>query len=964
MRRHTLFLLQGKDVQKGAVDRFTEWSEAGLLHRISVVDLETFPGEAESAGQDGTTADTEHFVLTDGVLSGPIRLLDWLADNYCDVLQIVALHTTTHSGEEREGVNAAERLRSELDHWLGDQQRVVAIACFMVDPFEATLHPSSVLETWSANFVISPTDQALPVGTATPVPARLNGGELNSSFTDIAAQNLCTIGGGWRFLDGGLLDHLRPTSHAGGVQVVRCFVRTLDLSDPTDGVIDAALQRSNDRRNMGWPVPTTSASIVPAMPPEAFATAAADQLCARYSRFVDLVEHSPKPPAPRTQLGLWTALKMYIRFLVRGALAAPRRMADTAVVAASTAASNALTRAIFGESSEFEITVGRPRLRPISDPEALQDAVARAARIADPNTDFMPPNTRELWQEYLRIGLALVDGGAMPPEQSRPQVGDARAVLTDPADVVVSPDHSDLVIASPKVEEPAPVRLSADDPLAVTLFRNRLVDKLRALGTTTNAEQTAGVSGAGSHASDPRTATDGPRGSTGEPSQGEGAGGGSATKGGDELAAVQEQLDEVDAWIIETRQPFTWKVGSRIGEALDRAEIEMLTAASQLDVPLPHQPSSEVRRRRVWMWIGIGVVGLVLCLVPSPIGWLEPREALVLGAVILVLGFLVGFATFLRDQRRQFQLRHEYDVGLDRRSEAATSFRHYARETLRLSSVYWQYREWTPILAGLLHDPFAGNPAPLPPTSPTVIKDSSRATRSGTAEPDPVRLESLTHDARRRIFTTGWAQRAWEAAHMELGRQFAERQALAEPPDPFEDNIRRRSRILEYLHSAVAAGEHGEPCREGPRSTARELVTSSPLGSLASTVMVDNKHQYPDAAAPADADPVEGLFHEVLPSEGERRFAVSLWRSKGLRASVDVYDRIIAIPPGWRDRVPKGATFHSTVPVHRNGQLLFAAARVDLSEPCHPEELTVFDADSAPVVTDAPFAFEPDDGGD
>lgn len=958
MKRHTLFLLQGKELQQGTVDRLIRWSADGLLHTVSFVELDSLPTSDPGTGEAPGLTNVQHFVMDRGEVAGPHSLLDWLADNYCDVLQLVALHTAAEVGEERDGVDAAERLRSELDHWLGDRQRVVAIACFLVDPSHATCHPSSVLPTWSANLVISPTDQALPAGTATPVRLRQPDGSLNPTFADIAAQNLCTLGGAWRFLEVGPLDHVRPSSATSGVQVVRAFVRTLDLADPTETVIQQALGQSTDARNPGWPLPASATSLVPAMPPELFATNAAGQLGERHSSFVDLSHHTPKPPRPRTALSLLEALRMFFGFLIRRARQAPGKAIDLAVVKASTAASTTLTKAIFGESSEYEIKVGRPRLRPIANTEALHEAVGRAAQMADPAAVFMPPNTKELWQEYLRVGISLVDGGALPPAQSAPKVGDARAVLTDPADVVVSPHHEKLVIAKPAIPRSEPVELSADDPLAVLQFRNQLSVVIESQGESASSERapTGSVpTGADFVTPVPDVVIPAPPGE--EPPS-------PPTDGAPQGSGIQAQLEEVDRWIASTRTPYTWQLGWRIGTALDSAEQEMLAAAQQLEAPLPSPPSGEVRPNRVFVPIGLGGLALVASIILWVLDRWTLRTALVVGLFALLVGFAIGFIAFTRDQRREFRLRFEYDGELERRSEAAEKFRHYTHETLRLSSVYWQYRQWTPILASLLHDPFVGHPAAVSPTEATVITDSSRATRSGTAQPDPGRLERLTHDARRRIFGTSWAQRAWEEAYVDLTREFAERHALTEVPDPFEENIRRRSGLLEHLTRAFSRGDHGEACRAGPRRTARDLVASSPLGSLTSAVLIDGEHRYPDAAAPSGADPVEGLFQEVLPAEGERRFAVALWRSKGLRSSVEVFERIVAVPPGWRERVPEGGRYHDTEPVYRNGQLLFAAARVDLSEPCHPEELIVFDGSSGSIPAASAAFYQADDGGD
>lgn len=967
MRRHTLFLLQGKEVQWTTVDRLVEWSAAGLLHPVSFLDLETL-GSANGA------ADAEHRVLDRGELSEPTSLLSWLADHFCDVMQLVTLHTASARGEEREGVIAAERLRSGLETWLGDQQRVVALACFLVDPNETTLHLDSVLETWSANLVISPTDQALPVGTAAPVAAHLASGEANSSFADIAAQNLCTIGGAWRFLASGPLDDLRQTSYAGGVQVVRTFVRTLDLEDPTDQVIEEALQRSGGTGVPGWPVPSSGVPLVPAFPPGRASAEAADQICGQFADTVDLVRMQPAAPRARTKLGLWAALKMFLRYLVQGARSAPRVALDTAVMRASNAASTAMTRVIFGNASEFEVTVGRPRQRPISDPEVLQHTLLKAVQISDPNAAFMPPSTRDLWHDYLQVGVALVDGSAMPPSHTRPQVGDARAVLTDPADVVVAADYPQIVIPGKVVNERADIELDAGDPLRVCLQLDLLKLKLASLTETSDDGAAApngqppenlGKPGAASGVPNPPAGpsveldpeTPGPDGGeTVDPV---------AEQRGKEIEEVQRHLGLLEEWIRETREPYTWQVGMRIARSVEESERLLLQATSELEsATRPPPPVDGISRKRVFTPIGIGVAALACCIGLAIWGAISWNVAVPVGVGALLLGVLVGFVNYVRDARREFRLVHAYRESFERLEEAARAFRHYAQETLRLSSVYWQYKQWTPIIAGLLHDPFAGTYERPAQGTPMIVRDSSRGTRSGVAVPDPARLESLTHDARRRIFTTGWALRCWEAAHSYLEADYRQRRALDTVLDPYDENLRRRTGFLEYLSQGFSVGAHGPPCRDLPRSTTRDLVTSSPLGSLTSSLRVNGEHEYPDAAASADADPVEGLFHEILPSKGERRFAAGLWRSGGLTAPVDVYTRIIAIPPGWRDRVPADEGYLDTTPVQHNGQLLFASARVDLSEPCDPAELTVFEDQPTPSAQPSQPAYEPDDEGD
>ena len=250
------------------------------------------------------------------------------------------------------------------------------------------------------------------------------------------------------------------------------------------------------------------------------------------------------------------------------------------------------------------------------------------------------------------------------------------------------------------------------------------------------------------------------------------------------------------------------------------------------------------------------------------------------------------------------------------------------------------------------------------PRQPTIIANAPRSTRSATAAGDPVRLETLTHEARRRIFTPGWAVRCWEAGLGFLVADFQSRYAIEESLDIFDENVRKRSGALEYVREGFLQGAHGSACRESPERATREMITSCPLGSLTSTVLVDGTTLDPDAPAPAGADPAEGIFSEILPSAADGSFPASLWRKEGLTASVDVAERIVALLPGWRDRVPDGSTYLDTTPVQHDGQLLFAAARVDLSSPCAPAELKMF-RDAVEPESPVKEARELiDDGGD
>ncbi|MEI7887936.1 MAG: hypothetical protein WCJ04_11130, partial [Actinomycetes bacterium] len=482
IRRHTVFLLQGKDLQENTVAKMTQWSQAGLLHPLSFLNLGTLV--------DGVRPkEVEHFMLIAGELQQPTRLLDWLSSNYCDVIRLVTLHTSTPEGDEAEGVHSAEQLREELVRYIGPKQHLVTLACFLIDPDTALASPLSVLPTWSANLVISPTDQSLPGGSSAPVPAYTANGDTNQAFADLASQNLCTLGAAWAFVGEGPMDSWSADSGPQGVQLVRSFVRSLDLADPTVQVTENALKPVVGTGLPGWPVPSSTPQLISAIPPEPFSRDAADQLCDRHSEFIDLVTIPPVAYRPMQKIKLFAALKMFFSYMLKGVKEAPRVMLDAAVAAASTAASNMATGLLFGSSSAFEVSIGKPHQRPTSDTAALQKALEAAIQLANPTTRYMPANTKVLWEEYLRVGIALVDASTMPPEQSRPQIGDAHAVLQDPSDVVIRPDYPKLLVSKESLDDRGVVELSAFDPMLVNLTLGRLRDRLTVLiGQSPEAE--------------------------------------------------------------------------------------------------------------------------------------------------------------------------------------------------------------------------------------------------------------------------------------------------------------------------------------------------------------------------------------------------------------------------------------------------------------------------------------------
>ena len=99
-----------------------------------------------------------------------------------------------------------------------------------------------------------------------------------------------------------------------------------------------------------------------------------------------------------------------------------------------------------------------------------------------------------------------------------------------------------------------------------------------------------------------------------------------------------------------------------------------------------------------------------------------------------------------------------------------------------------------------------------------------------------------------------------------------------------------------------------------------------------------------------------------MPQNVATHFVGSLWTREGLGAKIQTARSIIAMAPSWREVISDSATFMETLPLHHEGQLLFAGMRIDLSETCSTDELTMFDSQILPKPATTYTAVADDEG--
>ena len=71
---------------------------------------------------------------------------------------------------------------------------------------------------------------------------------------------------------------------------------------------------------------------------------------------------------------------------------------------------------------------------------------------------------------------------------------------------------------------------------------------------------------------------------------------------------TKTQLHTVEEWVRNTREPYAWRVGSRIGDGLGKAQMELLIAIATLQQPRPTMPTDhDTSRKAIYRLLGFGI---------------------------------------------------------------------------------------------------------------------------------------------------------------------------------------------------------------------------------------------------------------------------------------------------------------------------------------------------------------------
>lgn len=724
----------------GVIDLITELSQVGMMRPIVLFDSELVAT-----------------LVADGAAS-PIDFDVYTAESGIGYYRLIAFGLA--------GEPVQERILDEVER---QTQRLTAVGATVIRisltaaPHGEPIDHDAFPPYWNRNLVLESTDSA---------------GEPNYPTLDlvderrllaVATSALALIGGSWAFLSGGPLDDADGTdgvANQARVRMIRSTTRVVDAGGIAAQAVSTALG--------------TGVRLPP--PPGCVRHGAPGAVLDDVVRLIlppsgddsplGFAYRLPPPsgPSERHELTWIDAIKLYARELVLELKRLPYEALEQGLRTVRTRVGNAIQSNTFGPDSTIGVRFAQV------DSVALLDQQQRIQEVASlPEiVRSMPPETPTVWTTLSALVLGLADGSEMPAGfVALPlEWGGTRGVVNDTT-LLVSPDLATSDGGAFRLSAAEAKGLGWDGSHEVVIAGN---DPVAADAVLTRA----------------RSVLPPPIAKVEEPNVSDESSAQSTADQADEEHASAEQppsvAERLAEWVAAREGTLLWTLARRVAQEEQRALAELSAASSELGgvmAELTSAVESETQSRRrfrkralfaivaFFLWLALGVTGIVLSLVVSAITW---------AASMVVVGFIFVWTVFRLVRRRvreKFALRDRSNLP-DRITKRR---QHAADEFARLASLYAQLLDWATVYAYVLHRPFGERDNMSP--DPWTTDFGALSFVSGRAHIDPEDVDAISLSATQYVARRGWATTAlaWQ-----------------------RDLI-----VREYLQSGGAMGGGGEP---------------------------------------------------------------------------------------------------------------------------------------------------------
>lgn len=693
-----------------------------------------------------------------------------------DLVRLLALHVVSGNDTEGTGVaSAVDGLRSILYmEVLPVKQQLVTLT---------VIAPTSGMDGIPNTCLHHGMDGHVVIASEDRVDERYS--DLFVSNRNVVGHtgfHLVTIGGLWRGMPYGPLDHLGELHSQDGTPkpiLVRGFARQVVVSNAVDKVLHDALDLAGNE----WPIPEGCVERISADAVLHDVVESVGSLGNGMFRF------GAEPARPRGEIEVVTpfgTLLLFFRYLGD----AIRRVPDAIVEKARHRIEELTQRTVTLQTWTPDDDAGRGS-------GCFGGSTARAIALLR-RMGVTPPRLAcgDVWRRIRQLCFGLLDGGSLPEGFEEPRWGRTRIILR-PGDIVPSPTAGGFCLRAEAGVGLPGVR----GPVEIAFCDARRADHLaRAIEEAIDQHGTDAVA-------------DSPE-----------------AKEPNRVAVVlREEMERLRRWRAERESSLLWEVAARTSYELDRAMAALDSAQKSLntlDRTIDFEPvaRSFERMKRGWF-----VAALIFMLIALAVGGLTLAGALGKGlgveramftwimgctAPVLLALLIVPFVVHLRAIRC---FRTEVGRCFNDAQWAEEKAVHAAREVLRLSSLYEQLQEWTEVLGWIVHKPWAVT------TKVGSEVDEARNAPLGLAAmqvvitpPDPERVRGLGLRARRQITRSGWLGHVWasmsrsayQTARVRMGLDPEKELPSPEDDDPtavavrriFRDELRvgRLSEIVRY----------------------------------------------------------------------------------------------------------------------------------------------------------------------
>ena len=628
--------------------------------------------------------------------------------------------------------DAAMRLRTQIGEALPmatvEQVHVIGVAHGSLAP---AVDPSQLAWLGWHNVLVAPENSLAPTEGVAQV---IYSAKDPVRRTHLAGA-LCSLAGLWTAEQSAPLDGRQPAP-GNTMMLGRTFTRQLSAS----AVESELLGRVSDV-SRGYPAPLVDASPAEIVEDEvAAATAQADALAAKYP----YVFASQRDLPQRTQakaIGLGQAIKLFLSFLGKALLGAPRAFLDAALAEAARRTAAGATRIVFGGGdSAYKVVVKGigPDGLPASFEQQDEHLVDLARQLPSPPSSQSNADLSELWRDFVSAGLTLLDAGARDGQLPPQMVGAKRAIVSTPTRI--APDPRDT--------------FHVPDHVA-TYVKAREVAPYDVLGGGMAFQELSEAAAKQPHAAG-------------------------------ELGQARSALQ---TWFGERERSYAGVFGRRLyaGVTSTRQEIETYSQALQAalsDAAVPQDIEQQQRtlasRLRIILAVAAALAaGAILLAVLGVIGLLVMAVILVL---VLCGWFGMSFMTFMRGQQRLFQLLHERREAADHISLLQTNLQGAIGDLRRLLRAYRQYLDWARALGTFVQAPH-GHVDAQADSNVLLGSGFPRNHRFGAALPEEAVLEQTAAQLNDDLYPVGWASDAWASFLADLPPMGTEGYRIEQNPE-------------------------------------------------------------------------------------------------------------------------------------------------------------------------------------